>query len=1324
MAKRIQKTDIAEQDVFGFVKKSAEDAIQVIDKLDDTLKEVAKTLKEDLKNTGFGDIKEINEFVKAAKQAEEVKRNALKLDQERAKLDKELQRIDTERQKTRREAAKAAREEQTNAQRAAKQKEQTAKASARAAKAAKDERSEYKKLVVETRKLKQRSQNLGAELLRLEKAGQQNTKRFRELSAQYKKVSKAALEGDKSLKKLDARVGDNFRNVGNYKSALSGLTSTMSKLGLAFGGFQLARGAFDIVKNFDQAQADLQAVSGKTASELKVLTDQAKELGATTQFSATQITEMQIELAKLGFTSEQIQDSTGAVANFSAATGADIPRAAALAGASLRGFGLDASEMERVVSTLGVATTKSALDFQKLETGMSTIAPVANAFGFSIEESTALLGALANSGFDASSAATATRNILLNMADSSGDLAKSLGGPVKNLDDLAAGLKGLEASGVDLATALELTDKRSVAAFQTFLKGTDDLIELRDGITDANAELEAMASKRLDTIGGQFTLLQSAWEGFILSVNEGTGFGNAVKNALGFLAKNLETIMKVVIAAGKAFVTYKAITLTTAAANKVMGLSFVQLGTRIGGVKGAVAGVQGAFKNLGKALKANIFGIVLIALAKLISMYRDAANMTARYGEIQEEINDIHETASEKIGKEKADLALLVGQIKASNGDNERRNELIKELNDKYGVHLKNIEDETEFLKNLDLVQKEIINNLTKEIRLQARRDEFVKVIQELQKAEDELSEIQEANREKISKLNDKEVNDWIARIAGASTQMNAIKNLSIEEKRRFLIEDNLNSKGIAAKQLIAKLQQDQIDLEKKLGTAMDETGKKSKKTGTTTGSAVTSTTSKIKDLNVQLKDQIDLYNELNKTIDDRLKLDQDFASMNIAQELKEINKALKDEGDLLMEQFETGEFRSMEKFVDLVEQRAEIQRRSIEEDRDFRLNQLDLQLADEQAARRKSLDEEKKSLEDKLKKDKETQLGKAANQAERNKIERQFREKSLEIEDWYQGELSDIEQIESAEFENKEQEKINIKEDANNKLLDVEEQTNEALNDMNDKLTDAELANIDKKNKEIAKKEKESADQRIAIAQAISDAAIDASNKRIEQIEKEINAAEQQRELLKEKAAQGNIDAQESLKEQERIIAESNARKEAELRKQERIKLAQAAYEAYERNASDESVSNPLAKTITDITLLRQFISALPVFLEGTEDTGINGQGIDGKGGFHAILHPNERVMTKEQNQLVGDLSNNELAKIAQEYNTGKLIKAGDGAVQIAGPYQTQILVQKLESLEKTIKNKPETNIELEKIVDGAMMIKRSTKKGSTLIYNRYKVK
>jgi len=262
------------------------------------------------------------------------------------------------------------------------------------------------------------------------------------------------------------------------------------------------------------------------------------------------------------------------------------------------------------------------------------------------------------------------------------------------------------------------------------------------------------------------------------------------------------------------------------------------------------------------------------------------------------------------------------------------------------------------------------------------------------------------------------------------------------------------------------------------------------------------------------------------------------------------------------------------------------------------------------------------------------------------------------------------------------------------------------------------------KTNEKVVKEEEKTVDQRLELIRILADAQKAASDKRIKLIDQEIAAAEKQFDYFQDLAANGNINAKESLAEQQRLIVEANKQKEKEMRRQARIELAVSAYNAYQKNVEDKSVKNPLAKTITDITLLSQFIQNLPAFFDGTEDTGKNGQGIDGKGGFQAILHPNERVLTKEQNQMIGSLTNNELAKIAMEYNTGSLMRKGDGAMQIGGAWQTAAIVKELNELKSIIKTKPETNIELGEIVSGAMEIVKTTRKGNDVIYNRYRIK
>ena len=227
-------------------------------------------------------------------------------------------------------------------------------------------------------------------------------------------------------------------------------------------------------------------------------------------------------------------------------------------------------------------------------------------------------------------------------------------------------------------------------------------------------------------------------------------------------------------------------------------------------------------------------------------------------------------------------------------------------------------------------------------------------------------------------------------------------------------------------------------------------------------------------------------------------------------------------------------------------------------------------------------------------------------------------------------------------------------------------------------------------------------------------------SEKKIAQMDKEIAKAESQYTILQQLAANGNINAQESLAEQQRIINEANARKEKELKRQQRIKLAESVYSTYNSKVAAGS-EHPLMDTIKDTMLLQQFIASLPTFYDGTEDTGKNGNGIDGKGGFHAVLHPNERVIPKSLNEQIGGLSNEALAKMASEYQNGKIIRSNS---QIGSAFDTAILVGKLDELTTAIKQKPETNIGIGEITQSVMEIVKSTKQGNTTTYNRYKVR
>lgn len=342
--------------------------------------------------------------------------------------------------------------------------------------------------------------------------------KYAALEKELKEVEKAYGQATKKAEGF----GGSLLSLNKIKTVLAGVFVTIGAMitGQIVGGL---RDAIGTIIEFEKKNSTLAAILGTTKKSIKDLTDEARRLGATTSYTAAQVTALQIELAKLGFFKEDIKAMTPSVLKFAKAVDTDLASAATLAGATLRIFNLDAEDTERALSTMAIGTTSSALNFEYLNSAMSTVGPVANSFGFTIEETTALLGALANSGFDASSAATATRNILLNLADSSGKLALALGGPVNNLDELVKGLKKLNSEGIDLNKALELTDKRSVAAFNTFLNGTDTVLALCDAVTGAEDAFNAMSEEMGDNVQGALNRLSSTIEGVVLRFYESKG---------------------------------------------------------------------------------------------------------------------------------------------------------------------------------------------------------------------------------------------------------------------------------------------------------------------------------------------------------------------------------------------------------------------------------------------------------------------------------------------------------------------------------------------------------------------------------------------------------------------------------------------------------------------------------------------------------------------------------------------------------------------------------------------------------------------------------
>lgn len=1335
---QIKRSDIAEADLYKEIRDSAKKTLTELDKMNVGLKKTATTISKTLNSSLKKSTEGINKMSKAVAQADATMKQSVQVDKAKAQATKAQIQAERELERLQQDKIRTSKMESQEKERLLKQQQ-------RQKKLMDQETNAYKKLVKATRDQKNESKRLGAELLKLEQAGKKNTKEYRKLQMQYDKVTRSARSGDKQLKKLDKTVGDNFRNVGNYRSALGKLQGAFASLGIAMGGAMVIRNVFDTVKKFDQATANLASVLGVSREQMKGLTDDAMKYGSTTRFTAEEVANLQTEFAKLGFTQDEIKNVTEATLNLASATGTDLAESATVVGATVRGFGLSTEQTARVTDVMSKSFSSSSLDMQKFSTAMGNVAPVAKNAGLNIEETTALLGTLTDNGIDASTAGTGLRNVFLELTKQGLTFEQAMS-MIQNSTDKNA-------------TALELFGKRGATIGTVLADNTYNIDTLTQALYDSAGATQIMADMQLDTLGGSLDLLTSAWDGYILKANEAGGVGDMMKNGIKFLADNLETILDVVVGLTKAWIQYKIVVGLSTQANRIMGTSMKLMGRQTGIMakgltlaKSGIKGLKAGFASLGKALQANIFGIIILALYKLY----EAMNVVNTESEQMEEINGRLQQASAdsavKLEQETVQLDVLIGAIKTANKTNGEREKLIDDLNKKYGTTLENIQDETKFLKELDIVQNQIMDNIKKKIKLDETRTKFGILASEIAKLETEQLRLQVGIQEAWGQ------NAFTEFIQGAGDYENTRGVLRDQTEQNNKVLDRLNAQKKLIKDELIELMQQQaqtaLDLDK-TGNGKKDPKKDPKKP--------TTTKTKRTPINVELKDQLDLFKEILKVREQIRSLNADLKNTAREREIADLDKLIEKELEIIELRMKRGQnidtnITDASALINLTGTR---QKEDVKADADEEIRVLTNKHNERFILLNNALSKEfkKKNENNKLTKKERAKLDanlkerqedlateEKANRKLLNKqiavIEQESADKIVDINETTNQRLKEVDEMRLDGYDAVQERRVKIFQNSLLQSKKTDQEIAKEMNEFNIKILEERIAeykkygkdtldleielnnlkrkNIEDENKAQIKSQKDLLDDQIAIIQSLTDAFTFFADKRIAKIDEEINKAQERYNTYQELAKNGNIQAQQSLATEAKLIAESNRKKEQMEKRKQRIALASDALQAYLRNSEDPNVDNPLLKTFTDITLLTQFIQNLPFFEDGIEDTGKQGNGVDGRGGFHAILHPNERVLTKKQNKLIGNISNDDLAQLALRHNTGMI----DPAIhQTIIAKSDERVVERLDSLEKTIKNKPVSNIELERIIDGAMQVVKTTTKGKKIIYNRYKI-
>jgi hypothetical protein len=346
------------------------------------------------------------------------------------------------------------------------------------------------------------------------------------LKADTKGVDKNLGKVDKSLKKTEKQAketGDAMGNaIGNVSPRIGGLINQIKSIGTSFKALAVGAGVGAIAAvgalfasatakgaEFAKQMSTLEAVSGATTEEMNALAESAKNLGSTTQFTAVEVGELQTEFAKMGFTTKQILASTEATLALAASMEVGLGQAAMLAGSTVNAFGLEAEDTQRVVDVLAESTSSSALSFGDLTQALKNAAPASKATGRTVEETAAMLGVLANNGLKGGRAGTGLSKAFIEMN--------------KQGLDLFPTLERINNSSNSLGTAMAIAGDVGGKALLSLADKQDDIKRLTRTFENAEGAAQRMADIRLDNLAGDTTKLGSAWEGFLLSIEDGEG---------------------------------------------------------------------------------------------------------------------------------------------------------------------------------------------------------------------------------------------------------------------------------------------------------------------------------------------------------------------------------------------------------------------------------------------------------------------------------------------------------------------------------------------------------------------------------------------------------------------------------------------------------------------------------------------------------------------------------------------------------------------------------------------------------------------------------
>lgn len=478
----------------------------------------------------------------------------------------------------------------------------------------------------------QRLQTLGSEL----SAAGVNTANLsaenERLAKTYDKVKKSQEE----IAKVNTALEQNNTSIGNTKKQLAGVIGTAAALGVA-----IYAGPVKKSRELEAQMSTVKAISNATTEDMTRLTDMAKHMGATTQFTAVEAGKALEYMAMAGWKTDQMLGGLPGIMNLAAASGEDLGQVSDIVTDALTAFNMTADQSGRFADVLAQASSNANTNVSMMGATFQKVAPVAGTLGYSVEDMSLGIGLMANASVKAETAGTSLKTALANMAkptkqmqaymDKYGISLTNADGSMKTfrevIDNLRSSLGGLSKTE-KTAAATAIFGKESFAGMLAIVNASDaDFKKVSDAVNNAAGAAERMAAIKLDNLEGDVTLLKSATDGLQTAIGDallptfraGTQqLTKFVSNLTEFINANPELVRTIVkVTAG--LLAFKAAALTAKlgflelkggvlTVQKVMALfkgktalAGVEAVGFAGKVKGVAKSVTGYFGGIGSA---------------------------------------------------------------------------------------------------------------------------------------------------------------------------------------------------------------------------------------------------------------------------------------------------------------------------------------------------------------------------------------------------------------------------------------------------------------------------------------------------------------------------------------------------------------------------------------------------------------------------------------------------------------------------------------------------------------------------------------------------